>query len=376
MKMRAMVDYLRVRTSPKVEPGNVLPVRLMRGQVINAEVVAPEWVWCELLLAPGIRVGTAYVSRAFLEPVDVEPGPRVLLGANTLYTTEAAFAAIKLGARAIVTIDNIIGAREIARAFPDVTVVCRRTWDRSVGMVHPEWLVGELGVRKDDPPLVFVGLNEDDHAKWDVEWIARRAAFDVEMAQRIRAINPAHRYAAYVYPATCKPDEAALADAIARHYAPHYNSGLLLVDNHTYGRDERTLYSVNAQGENERDFYELRWRFLFQCSGFDPKVRGIIATETGVDKGSVGGFRACGFTSVQLRAWWMDFMRLTGEDIVVGGARYPSPVLFVCPFQFYDNVDGVGRGGDKWAGYELGAGYADDMQAIFRAANVDGVNVG
>jgi hypothetical protein len=56
---------------------------------------------------------------------------------------------------------------------------------------------------------------------------------------------------------------------------------------------------------------------------------------------------------------------MAAEPIVVGGASYPSPVRFQCLWQFGDSVSGLGRGGDKWAGYELAEEYSEVLVDVF-----------
>lgn len=364
--MRGVVstDFLRVRMEPSLS-GQIVG-RLMRGDVVNVEAVANGWAQVRLLVDgwPGEQVGMAYIAAQYVQ-LDQPPPPQLARfpwGVNCLYSETAAAEALADGAQMVVLVESIAGAVNLARQYPDRYVVTRRALMHDA-LPDPADFVRLCGVASDWPGnVVIVGLNEDDQIAWRPN-IARRFAWDAEVAKRIRAINPRVKYAASIYPAACnEPGEDGHRAEIARTYARAFNAGEMWVDLHAYGRDANTLWSTNTQGEPEWQWFEGRLKHLFDCGGFDLKsVAGrVIYSECGVDQGSVGGFAQLRFTDEQLTKWLHRFAEIH--------APYQAVLAGAALFQYADSFDPpLGRGSDKWRGYEM-RGYRAALRRVYQGA--------
>lgn len=352
MKARVISpEGLNVRLQPKVTSTS-LGIFEPNAEV---EVIEVQGAWAALALAAGgarLRFGNAgvrvYAAAEFLDfggkPDGTTPAKGFALGLNCMYSESAAREAVAAGCRFVVLMESIAGAVNIAREFPHVTAVTRRTLEHGI-LPDPADFVGRCGVAADWPAnVVIVGLNEDDQIAFNAN-LERRFQWDSEVARRIRAINPNVKYAAWIYPPACnEPGEAPLAELMRRTYASAFNNGEMWMDMHPYGRDENTLWSKNAKGEEEYRWFEGRVEHLFNCCGFDRNGKGrMIYTECGVDKGSVGGFNQLAFTAEQFDRWVRRFIDLHKDfPQVLGGAI----------FQYGDSMP-IGRNDDKWRGYEV-----------------------
>ncbi|HEY3289653.1 MAG TPA: hypothetical protein VGK87_05955, partial [Anaerolineae bacterium] len=206
-----------------------------------------------------------------------------------------------------------------------------------------------------DSRLIYTGINENEQIGADPDSIRRRAAFDIEMANRIKAISGA-TYAAGTFsmgaPDFTNPDVCA---AIQQYYAPAYNSGLIWWDEHLYSPNMQHIYRNDVQVQSwngqkqvitEYEWYEARWHFLFTRCGFDPKSPSrVICSETGVDEGGVGGFPAHHATDKDVLMWCKRFMQISALPLTINGTQYPTPFVGGAIFAVGDPVG--------WAGYDV-----------------------
>lgn len=207
------------------------------------------------------------------------------------------------------------------------------------------------------------GVNEYDVAGFggSPEEIKRRAEFDEQAARALRKAAPDAVWVGGGFPHGC-PDfnDAAVCDAMRAYYAPLYNSGLMAFDMHNYSKTEvatpkdyRRIASI---------WLERRWEFLFTKCGFDPRIRMIVSSETGLE-GPNGGFAQQGFTHDEFGAWCSYYSGVQRAPLEVGGKSYPSPFIASTHFQ----AGGAQQG--RWLGYEM-QGYLPVVYARAKAAGI------
>lgn len=345
---------LRVRDAAGLD-GRIIGLLPFGAEVEASGTVAG---WAELpASAGGARIRQAnglagdavlYASRDWLEPVGVvapppvvAADPRYMLGLNIQGgRLDLAHRAAQLGCRFFLIMDNFQGAAELAAAWPDAIVVARR-WFTSradvAGVIHG--LEGAQYGR-----LHYMGHNEGDNigqAGADLIW---RAELDRNVAAEIARISGAP-YAGGTFSMGC-PDytDAGVCQIMRDGYAAAYNAGKLRIDCHLYSPTPEHIHT-----DAEWIWYERRWEFLFTRCGFDPRRRGIICTEAGLDQGGIGGFPAHGVDGAGFTRWARRWLVACGRPLVVAGVAYPSPLMGAALFQMGDRR--TERGG--WAGYNL-----------------------
>ena len=134
--------------------------------------------------------------------------------------------------------------------------------------------------------------------------------------------------------------------AIREELAPAINSGRVrYIDMHNYSPDMQHIYD-----DSGLIWYERRWEFLYTKCGVNPtaSVR-IISSETGVDRGSVGGFPANQCSRDDVNRWCTRFLQVQERPLIVGGVSYPSPYLAGTIFQSGDASNDKGH----WGGYDV-----------------------
>ncbi len=267
-------------------------------------------------------------------PIVEPPSASVLLGFNALADGAAAGGAYNQGARFFLHMNDTDTANALASR--GATVMYRQYWDHAPSV---DEAVAALGTRL-HPDVIRTGINENEFI--DGRDIKFHAAFDAAVATRLRAINPAYRYAGGTY-SMGTPDftNPGVCDAIKQYYAPAYNSGLLWFDMHLYSPNMQHIY----QGA-ELIWYERRWEFLFTRCGFDPTVRHIVSGECGVDEGGVGGFAAHNATDEQVVAYCKRWRQVQAVPLILDGTSYPSSLVGGALFQLGDT-------GGRWDGYDL-----------------------
>ena len=315
---------------------------------------------------PGVKV--VFKPDAATPPPQPPPATstRGKWGFNTLYSMAAAQEAIRLGARTVTMIDVGPGVKELALKHPDVLFIHRVT-SPTGSYPNPVDLVNRLGVDASWPAnVVCVGINEDDNVPTgqqsfkNSQWIRERFAVDSAIWNEIRRRAPNVQYAASIYPPIGKPEEAELMRAMQDTYVRSANGWpSFWLDFHNYARDKGTLWSVNAKGEQEHLFYELRIKWLVDA-GLDPARASVIYSESGVDHMGIGGVPAEGMTQDNWRMWLERYDALHTQyglqGLVKGGAMWQLGDSQPPP---------MGRGGNgRWAGYELW-NYRDATKAFY-----------
>ena len=105
--------------------------------------------------------------------------------------------------------------------------------------------------------------------------------------------------------------------AIQGGYAEAYNAGMLHFDLHTFVPQMQGDNSL--RGEGGRRWFARRWEFLFQRCGFDPQVRAIISSETGLD--GAGGFIKNRVSNDDFGAFCAQWIDLQGKPLVIDNKR-------------------------------------------------------
>lgn len=280
---------------------------------------------------PGVVVEFRQTAPVVVIPPVDPPPPAVTgktrLGVNVVTGNgDVARRAIAAGCNAVSIINGFQLASELA-TNPNVTVMARRY----VSGTLPAPSMG-LYEGAESPHVVYLTvMNECDLICYgSVEEIARRAAWDREMWRQMKAAGRHYAGGGFSVgtPDYTKPE---ICEAMKTHYAPLYNDGMAI---------NYHLYSPWPNHPMDQ-WYELRWRFLFERCGFDPNpaLAGIYCDETGMDQGSVGGFPAVGFSAQQVGAWCRQFL-----DASQGGG-YGNMLRAAAIFQ-------AGNGTD-WNGYRV-----------------------
>jgi hypothetical protein len=275
---------------------------------------------------------------------DPKPAPSVrsyLLGLNTLGNHNLARQEAERGCKYFLMMNGFQEAGNLKRDFPDAIVMVRRFFEHGWMPSVEQVLNGLEGANHG--PLIYTALNEADQAGQGGEDLRKRARLDIEVARRIKQINPRAIFAAGTF-SMGTPDFTTeeTCRIMREEYAPHYNSGLIGLDMH--------LYSPNPEHISkpaEHIWFERRWEFLFTKCGFDPNVRQIYCSETGLDQGGIGGFPAHGSNSDNVRDWARKNIALQNAPLVVGGKSYASPILGGAIFQL------GGNGDRRWEGYNV-----------------------
>ena len=353
---------LNLRAGPSTSAAilGVLP----QGTRVDVEAVEGDWTAIAVHNAAGARLGRAWVASAWVSAGEVPaatpaapptataapptPAPaatfqRSMIGVHLIGNRGAAQPAYDAGARLFVFLGNKLEAVQFRMSHPDAVVVYRH-WINTA-WPSPEDMVRALAPNASDPPIIFVGLNEFDQAGGGALEIRARAAWDGEVARRIKAIQPNAEYLCGSFshgtPDITSPE---IMRAIRDYYAPLYNSGVCGFDLHNYTR--------GWIGQISPHWFERRWEALFTVGGFNPRVRNIWATETGVEAGQ-GGF-AWGMGAGVLPSdavWqWLSYNdRVQRAPLVVDGVSYTSPFRGAAIFTYE---------GGGWAGYWFPLGQA------------------
>jgi hypothetical protein len=227
--------------------------------------------------------------------------------------------------------------------------------------IDPLELLRQHGVNPNETSRARVwlrGINEYDVPGFtgSPEDIKRRAEFDQACALALRTAAPEAVWVGGGFPHGC-PDftNPAVCDALKTYYAPLYNSGLMAFDMHNYSKSD-----VSGP-KNYRSiapiWLERRWEFLFTKCGFDPRIRRIVSSETGLE-GPNGGFAHQGFTLDEFEAWMVYYSDVQRAPLVVDGVTYPSAFIASTHFQAGGSQQG------RWMGYEM-TGY---LPVIYRRA--------
>jgi hypothetical protein len=136
-----------------------------------------------------------------------------------------------------------------------------------------------------------------------------------------------------------------IIDVFKRRVAGLYNTDAgIYIGFHLYTRKIGQDFDV---------WYARRWARLFEACGFDPALRKVLCSETGVDEGGVGGFPAHGYSPDQFAQWCRDWLACEAQPC----AGQPSQILGGALFQ-------VGNS-SGWAGYNV-EGYMPKMAEFWK----------
>lgn len=327
--------------------------------------------------------------RKVVVPIPPAPTGTHRLGVHTINDGRAAEDAIARGAKAVVVCDAFLFAYQLATAHPGVLVFARRTAMGKLGTVDEVLRALEFNTSSSYPSnLIFLGFNEGDswgqsiladrrvgmsrtpnyvaiEQRYKPDVVSKRAlaapmsaqaARDLEARLRLDvAVNRVIRtrgaqYAAGSFSMGTPQLEAPDVQAIMRkELANAYNNEGIWYDMHSYS-PRVAFYEFDPK------WFSRRWAYLFTDCGFDPKVRHVCCTETGVDEGGVGGFVAHKATPEQFATWCVDYLAEQGRPVTVGGVPYPSPVVASTFFQSGQNTN--------WAGYDV-RGYLGILEAKY-----------
>ena len=280
----------------------------------NASAITRAVLYDVNLEAVRLPLGAGGTPRPDFDPT----GPGVQrthpwLGVHTLKISRGAFDAFDRGCRWFTVLEDADLARELTRR--GARVALRHTW--SNWMITPEEFMNWVG--EPIPDVIYLGINESDSIGADAASIRRRAEFDLSVAKKIRIKS--HFTALYGAAsfAAGSPDfsNADVCMAIRDGYAEAYNAGMILFDMHNYVPSMRGDSAL--RGDGGRRWFARRWEFLFQRCGFDPQVRNIISSETGLD--SAGGFIKNRVSNEDFGAFCIDWLDLLGKPLVIDNKR-------------------------------------------------------
>jgi hypothetical protein len=349
--------YLRVRAAPSTDASIIGVVQ--GGLTVEVQNVANNWAMVALLAggATAMLEGTDQSAVGYMYAPMLDFGSTTLpdtsvtfeLGVHSL-TNGRAVDEANYGCKYVMMMNNLVAASQVKIAHPDTIVMVRYYFGSNVPTV--DTAIAALGGAK-NPGLVYTGLNESDALGQDGDALRQRAAFDIAMAKAIKQISGA-TYAAGTFSMGC-PDftSQTTCDIIRELYAPYYNNGLMKFDMHLYSPTMLHIYDDSAL-----IWYERRWEYLFTKCGFDPTVKGIYCSETGVDEGGRGGFAGHSANQADFNRWCQRFIDVQKKALVINGASYNSPVMGGALFQL------GGNGDSRWDAYDI-SGYVSTLRTLY-----------
>jgi hypothetical protein len=360
--------FLRIRRTPQRSPDNVMGAIRNGAKVQVLEERLDGWSRIsvspdDVFITSGTPPTEGWVMSGLIT-VELPPPPppptstKPLIGVHAIGDGDAAVEAVTQLKAPIVTImHNKLLAIQLAQQAPQTTIIYRG-WLNGTN-VSPQQMLDklEVGNGANDPKIGYVGRNENDEGiGCDPDGIKRRAGFDIEVARGIKRYHPSAFYLAGSY-SMGTPDytDPNVCNAIRSYYSDAYNTGLMGWDNHNYS----PTLGWNTDGKSP--WWLTRWQFLFTLCGFDPRVRNVWATETGLDEGGVGGFGAHGVDDAGFRDWLVYNEKEQSKPLVIdnkhplilAGKVPPSPFPGVWPSPFVGStIFQYGRD-SSWAGYDV-----------------------
>lgn len=347
----------------------------LQVQAVREPAIVEGFAWWRIALQPVWPAGlfalekqrpttaTAYVRADRVRktvPVVTPPTPtptppvgkRPDIGVSVLNAHHLLEPAYQLGLRSFLIMNGIQKTREFKLAHPDAYVMARR-YMQPIGQDYlPELNSGEMRELQTIGHGITVvsPVNEGDiwpqgpkPGKTAREVIQKRAEFDYRMAVEVRKNGGFYAGGSF---SMGEPDytNPEICDAMREFYAPHYNSGLMGINYHSYSPNPLSLDATDGR----HIWHEDRWRFLFERCGFmnvDNPV-GIVCDETGLDQGGVGGVPAHGLNGSFVEQWTRK-TKARWSSIVIQGK--PAPIRHATWFQAGDNRSEQGG----WAGFNI-----------------------
>ncbi|HEY3288833.1 MAG TPA: SH3 domain-containing protein [Anaerolineae bacterium] len=348
--------YLRIRSAPGFSASIIGAVN--GGLTVDVLAVTDNWATIPLLAggAPITIEGTDTPATGYMYAPMLDFGvnpppvttPNFHIGIHSMQNSRA-LDETSVGCKYVMCM-NFSVAESVKLAHPDATVMVRYYWGTTVPTVDQALYV--LGGGR-NPGLVYTGLNEADALGQDGAGLRQRATFDVGMAQALRQISGATYAAGSFSMGTPDYTSQDTCDIIRQMYAPYYNNGILKMDMHLYSP---TLAQIDD--DSSLIWYERRWEFLFTKCGFDPTVKGIYCSETGVDQTGKGGFLGIGASQTQFQHWCQRFIEIQKRPLVVNGISYTSPFMGASIFQL------GGNGDPRWDPYDINS-YLPTLRPLY-----------
>lgn len=271
------------------------------------------------------------------------------LGVHFINNHQEARKALERGLKAALVMNGKTSAAQLAKDFPNSVIVYRRDYEGQTA----QQFFNALEVAVDDPPnLYYVGMNEG--ATNSDKTIRDRFGFDLILARLINdrrktatpsylAFSGGHGNPAWI-------EQKWMQDLMRNTYAKAYNDGVFAFDCHNYtcGTYPRLGTFVDPS------WYEIRSNRLFYDCGFNPIIKNVWHTESGIEGGCgdgktkpgiPGGFRVNNYTVEEFRAWVRREKQIQSNKVVVNSVSFDSP----------NRVGFVFQRGDPgmWGGYNL-----------------------
>lgn len=266
-------------------------------------------------------------------------GPPVKLGYNSVSTMRDVETAFARGCRFAIILNDFLFATQLKDRYPDAVVMARRVeLPRGIPTVDDAIRALEGAA---DPDIVYTYFNENDQIGASPAEIRARAEFEGKLAAEIKRRSGASFVAGGYSMGTPDYTNPDVYKALREAAAPRYNDGTFGWHVHNYSPKPGHIFSAN----DELIWYENSYRRLFAECGFNPALRKVYFSETGLDEGGVGGYSGHQMSVEavvnELRRW----REIHSQSIIVNGVTYPTPVVGGGLFCLGDF--------GKWGGYNM-----------------------
>lgn len=345
-----------VRTSPMVASSSYTGYGLLPGVefTVNSTVQVGEYTWAKIsVTAGGVVVGDGYVRgdgwRWVTDTTPVPPVPqpqpqdwkhaKYLLGVSCLNDANAGMDALARGCRSVLFMDNLIGAADAARKFPDAKIFAR-FWFQNAP--DPVWLADHAGAGLKDIPsnMWTTCANECDWICYGTpDELRQRFEYERAFCEAMWRKNPSRKIVigefSHGTPDITNPAIVQTFRDTYHAYAKQ-NTGRLQIGWHLYTKGKRFSDSPPANAEIiAPEWFEGRDASFWQQCGSSSQVVHTCG-ETGVEAGA-GGFPWAGYNNDQFAqwcSWWLSYRRAL--PVVLDGA---------CIFQVGSHPN--------WRGYDV-----------------------
>ena len=357
-KARIKTSAWNVRTQPTTS-AQAIGYLMQPGQefdVLGMVTGADKQPWGRVTVtAGGVRLGDGYLRadgwQWVTTPTPVPPTPppvppagdwkdaKYLLGVSCLNDGDAGMDALARGCRNVLFMDNLMGAADAARKYPDAKIMAR-FWFQAAP--DPVWLADHAGAGLTDIPgnMWTTCANECDWICYGTpEELRKRFEYERTFAEAMWKRNPARKIIigefSHGTPDITNPE-------IVRTFRETYyqfaiaNSARVKIGWHLYTKGKRTSDAppTDAPIIGPEWFEGRDSSFWMQCGGDKRVIH--TSGETGVEAGA-GGFPWAGYSDDQFArwcSWWLGYRR--SLPVVLDGA---------CIFQygFHQN----------WQGYDV-----------------------
>lgn len=331
-KARIGTTAWNVRTKPSVSSATATGYLLQPGalfDVLGMVTGDDGKQWGRVSVTAGsVNVGDGYVRadgwRWVTTPTPIPPTPpqpaidwqhaKYLLGVNCLNDGQAGMDALARGCRSVLFMDNLMGAAEAARQYPDAKIMAR-FWFQNAP--DPSFLADHAGAGLTNIPqnMWTTCANEADWIGYgSVDEIRRRFEYERAFCQSMWSRNPQRKIVIGEFSHGC-PDIT--NPAIVQAYRDTYhafavqNSGRVKIGWHLYTKGKRFADAPPSGAEIVApEWYEGRDASFWQQCGSDKRVVHTCG-ETGVEAGA-GGFAWAGYSDDQFArwcSWWLQYRR-------------------------------------------------------------------